>query len=77
MSLTGLNNVNAQAAKPPEQVLDKIRNLASELNTMFDQKGTEGAIAVSDRAKSFSKEAFQISLQGEQLAQGAFYAKPR
>ncbi|MBF0111009.1 MAG: hypothetical protein HQL76_17725 [Magnetococcales bacterium] len=77
MSLTGLNNVNAYAAKPPEQVLDKIRNIADEINTMFDEKGTQGAIAVSDRAKSFSKEAFQISLQGDKLAQGPFYARPR
>ncbi|HIJ82648.1 MAG: hypothetical protein HW380_1655 [Magnetococcales bacterium] len=77
MSLSGLNNVNGQVAKPPEVVLEKIRTLASELNTMFDQKTTEASVAVSSRAKNFSKDAFQISLQGDKVAEGALYAKPR
>ncbi|MEO5329105.1 MAG: hypothetical protein H7829_12780 [Magnetococcus sp. THC-1_WYH] len=77
MSLTGVNNVEGQVATPKEPILTKIRNLATEINRMFDQKAVEASMAASDRTKTFSREAFQISLQGGKTAQGSVYARPR
>lgn len=77
MSLTGVNNVEGQVATPKEPILNKIRELASDINTMFDQKAVEASMAASTRTKTFSREAFQISLQGGKTAQGSVYARPR
>ncbi|HAT50642.1 MAG: hypothetical protein HQL07_09410 [Nitrospirae bacterium] len=77
MSLTGVSNVEGQVATPKDPILNKIRNLASEINKMFDQKAVEASMAASGRTKTFSREAFQISLQGGKTAQGSVYARPR
>lgn len=77
MSLTGLNNVNGQAALPPERLMEKIRTTSNEINTMFEQKNAEGSAIASNRTKEISQEAFKVSLRSDKLAQGAFYAKPR
>lgn len=77
MSVTGLNNTRSDVAKIEGPLMDRIRNISSELDQMFRRKGAEGSAEVSQATKGFSQESVEVKIRASSIQQGAIYPKPR